>query len=105
MYEVVRSKWAKEYLDSMPKKHQEKAEAFITHLEAQGPALRRPYADHVRGKIMELRVGTGTFEYRFLYFFDGKKIILTHGFLKKEDAIREGEIRFAETFYRNYFGA
>jgi hypothetical protein len=50
-----------------------------------------------------LRCGIHTFEHRFLFFFDGRKIILTHGFLKKDDAIDEREIARAERFHRDYF--
>jgi hypothetical protein len=103
MYEVIMSKAAKEYYDTMPERHQEKADAIMTRLAAMGPMMHRPHADHVRGKIKELRCGVGTFEHRFLFFFDAKKIILTHGFLKKEDKLREGEIARAERFHAAYF--
>jgi len=49
--------------------------------------LHRPHADAVRGKIRELRCTMGTLAHRFLFFFDRDKVIVTHGFLKKKDAI------------------
>ncbi len=105
MYEVIMSQDAQEYLAGMQDNHRRKSVAILTRLSAEGPMLHRPHADHVRGKIKELRCGISTFEHRFMFFFHGKKIIVTHGFLKKENAIRESEIARAERFYRDYMGA
>lgn len=104
MFEVIMLAAAREYLDSMQDNHQKKAVAHMARLKMEGHMVQRPTVGHVRGKIKELRCGVGTFEHRFLFFFDGRKIILTHGFLKKEDAIREGEIVRAEKVYNQYFG-
>lgn len=103
MFEVIISADAQEYLDGMQKNHQAKAQANMLRLQVEGHMLHRPHADAVRGKIRELRCGIGTFEHRFLFFFDGRKIILTHGFLKKDNAIPEREIARAERFYQDYF--
>ncbi|HXT01438.1 MAG TPA: type II toxin-antitoxin system RelE/ParE family toxin [Elusimicrobiota bacterium] len=105
MYQVTLSPDASEYLDWMPKNHYRKAMAIIARLAVVGPDLHRPHADHVRGKIRELRCGIATFEHRFLYFFDGKEIILSHGFLKKDDAIPEREIAKAEQAYIRHFSS
>ena len=81
-----------------------KVAKWLALLEQQGPNLPRPYADAVRGKIRELRVSFGGMHHRFLYFFHGKRIVVTHGFVKKTAAIPEGEIVQAERrmadFYR-----
>jgi len=47
-------------------------------------------------------VGFGSNEYRFLYFFFGKRIIITHGFLKKADRIPKGEIERAERIMQDF---
>ncbi|MFH1776438.1 MAG: type II toxin-antitoxin system RelE/ParE family toxin [Candidatus Omnitrophota bacterium] len=85
-----------EFLDSLQIKVKAKVAKWIDKLEKEGPDLPRPYADIVRGKIREHRVSFSSNEYRFLYFFFGKRIIITHGFLKKTDKIAEGEIERAE---------
>lgn len=103
MYEVILLSEAGEYLDGIQKKHRAKAEAVMRHLAEKGPNLHRPHADTLRGKIRELRCGIATFEHRFLYFFDSRKIIVTHGFLKKTDKVPEGEIAYAERVYGEYF--
>ena len=92
-----------EFLNELPKKIRAKVAKWIAKLEEEGPDLPRPYADLVRGKIRELRVGSGSSEYRFLYFFFGKRIIITHGFLKKTDKIPSGEIERAERIMRDFF--
>jgi len=69
-----------------------KSAAWLGLLQERGPELRRPYADVVEGPIRELRVAYGRLEIRFLYFIDGKDIVLTGGFLKKTGRVPEGEI-------------
>lgn len=81
-----------EFLDKLQPKIRAKVEKWIAKLEQEGPNLPRPFADVVKDKIRELRVRFGSNYYRFLYFFVGKKIIITHGFLKKTDRIPSEEI-------------
>lgn len=73
----------KELLDSMPLKHEAKALKFFALLEEKGPDLPRPYADALHGKIRELVVDIQHHGYRFLHFYAGRTIVMTHGFLKK----------------------
>lgn len=49
----------------------------------------------VKGKIRELRVIFSSLHCRFLYFFYGKNIVITHGFIKKTDKVPEEEINKA----------
>lgn len=93
---------AKEFLNELQIKIRAKVTKWVDKLEKEGPNLPRPYADIVRGKIRELRVGFGSNEYRFLYFFFGKKIIITHGFLKKTNKIPVGEIERAERYMEDF---
>ena len=91
-----------EFLDALPAKVRAKLEKWIEQLEIQGPRLPRPYADIIRGKIRELRLKFGGSNYRFLYFFAGKMIVITHGFLKKTDRIPEEEIERAVRFMNDF---
>lgn len=91
-----------EFLDKLQPKIRAKVEKWMDKLEEEGPNLPRPYADIVRGKIRELRVSFGSSEYRFLYFFFCKKIVITHGFLKKTDKIPVGEIEIAERMMQDF---
>jgi phage-related protein len=108
MYEVEFYKDEKErcptteFLNGLPTKIRAKVAKWIDLLKREGPNLPRPYADIVRGKIRELRVIFGSNAYRFLYFFFGKRIIVTHGFLKKTDEIPEEEIEKAERYMKDF---
>ncbi|MBI2070674.1 MAG: type II toxin-antitoxin system RelE/ParE family toxin [Elusimicrobia bacterium] len=81
-----------EFLDSLVRKPRAKIFKFMEYLKVQGPDLPRPYADTLRGKVRELRVPYGKLHYRLLYFFQGKRIVLTSGFLKKTSGVPEEEI-------------
>jgi len=86
-----------EFLDGLDKKARAKVEAYLSLLEQEGPNLKRPYADHVRGKIRELRVLYSGNQYRILYFFHiGRQIVLVHAFPKKTQQVRERDIVLAE---------
>jgi len=91
-----------EFLNELQTKIRAKVVKWIQKLKQEEPNLPRPYADIVRGKIRELRVSFGSNEYRFLYFFFGKKIIITHGFSKKTDRVPEGEIERAERIMQDF---
>jgi len=85
-----------EFLDVNDVKVRAKFFKWLSKLKEMGPYFPRPYADVLRGKIRELRVIFGGNQYRFLYFFFGKKIIITHAFVKKTDRVPENEIERAE---------
>jgi phage-related protein len=91
-----------EFLNGVNVKIRAKIVKWIEKLENEGPNLPRPYADIIRGKIRELRVNFGSNDYRFLYFFFGKRIIVTHVFLKKTNRIPEGEIERAEQIMKDF---
>ena len=91
-----------EFLDRLPVKVRAKLMRWIEKLEAEGPNLPRPYSDVLRGKIRELRLQFGNHQYRCLYFFDGKRIVMTHAFMKKTDRVPEGEIEYAESLMKEY---
>lgn len=93
-----------EFLDTLGHKVRAKAQKWMLQLEIYGPNLPRPYADVVRGKIRELRVGFASQHYRFLYFFAGKRIVITHGFLKKTGPVPEEEIDRAERQMNDFLG-
>ena len=97
-----------DFLDTLLPKVRAKIMKWLQMLERQGPNLPRPYADVLKGKIRELRIGFGSNHYRFLYFFYGKKIVVTQGFLKKTDQVPLKEIEQADQlrqdFLRRYQG-
>ena len=87
---------ARDFLEALPLKVRAKVSKWLDLLKREGPDLPRPYADVVRGKIRELRVSFGGLHHRLLYFFYGKRIIVTHGFVKKTAAVPEEELARAQ---------
>ena len=58
---------------------------------------------YLRNKIYEMRVRHKNIITRSLFFyFEGKKIVLTHGFIKKTEKTPKAEIEKAEKL-RNYY--
>ena len=83
------------WLSDLPKKVQAKADVRIERLAELGYELRRPEADLLRDGIYELRWRLQTVNYRILYFFHGKNVVvLTHG-ITKEAEVPEKEINAA----------
>lgn len=84
-----------EWLRRLPTKARLKGMAWMKRLKLSGHALRRPDADYLGGRIYELRWKFQTVNYRILYFFFGRKmIVLTNGFTK-EAVIPAGEMNRA----------
>jgi len=86
-----------DFLDGLNKKSRAKVAAHLSLLEEQGPNLKRPYADVVRGKIRELRIRQSSNQYRILFFFQARdQIVLAHAFSKKSQQLKEKDIELAE---------
>lgn len=84
-----------EWLNALPKKVQEKAEVRIGRLAELGHDLKRPEADYLRDGIYELRWRFQSVNYRILYFFYGREVVvLAHG-TTKGDKIRPKDIALA----------
>lgn len=74
-----------EWLDGLPSKLQDKCIVRIERLKELGHELRRPEADYLRDDIYELRVRHRHIQYRVLYFFYDKKIVISHGLIKESE--------------------
>lgn len=73
----------------------EKALAHIGELELNGYELRRPAVDSIGDGIRELRWRCNTVQYRILFFYSGKNVVvLSHG-LTKEKKIPPADKRLA----------
>ncbi len=97
-YQDVRGKQpVRDFIEMLSQKTQEKIAAWVDLLESEGPRLKRPYADKVRGALYELRIRFAADQIRVLYFFFMRdKIILLHSFRKKTDRIDLRDIELAE---------
>ena len=87
---------AQDFLETLAPKVRGKVAKWLELLGREGPNLPRPYADVIRGKLRELRVSFGGLHHRFVYFFHGKHVIVTQGFVKKTAAIPGEELARAQ---------
>ncbi|WP_336297504.1 type II toxin-antitoxin system RelE/ParE family toxin [Leptospira sp. GIMC2001] len=96
---------AKEFLLSLEAKLKAKSLRTIELLEELGIELREPFSKKISGKkdLFELRIKHGSNICRFFYFFtQGKIIILTSGFIKKQTKTDADQITKANTLMRQY---
>jgi phage-related protein len=93
----------REFLDALSSRELVFVERAFERLETYGPGLRRPHVDYLRDDIWELRVRTPDSQLRFLYFFfDGRKIVVTHGIKKKTPEVPPKEIDKAIQYRLDY---
>lgn len=94
---------AKEFLLSLNVKMRAKMTNMISILQDNGYELREPYSKHLSEGIFELRTRIGTDTVRVLYFFYyGRRIILTNGFVKKTNKTPPKEIEKAKYYRKEY---
>ena len=94
---------AYDFIETQPPKMNAKIYRTIDLLEEKGPMLRMPYSKRLKDGIFELRVDVGSDSTRVLYFFiEGKKIILTHGFVKETRKTPQEQINCAEKYRKDY---
>ncbi len=85
-----------EWFERLPHKVQDKCTIWLEELEKRGHELRRPYADYLRDGIYELRIRHLTVNYRILYFFSGKQmVVLSHGITKQQGEVPQRDIGLA----------
>lgn len=64
---------------------------------------RMPYSEHLVDGIFEIRAQTGGDITRVLYFFfSGREIILTNGFVKKTQKTPQREIELAKKYRKEF---
>jgi len=94
---------AKDYLDSLDNKMFVKITRNIEVIEAGGTTVREPYSKYLQDGIFEVRAQVSSNLARVLYFFfDGRRIILTHGFTKKTQKTPPAEIELAKKYRAEY---
>ena len=92
-----------DFLDSLDLKMRAKVLKEIGLLEDYGPELREPYSKSIGDDIFELRTKLGTDITRVLYFFFvGRKVILTNGFVKKTNKTPVRELELAKERRADY---
>lgn len=93
----------KEFLESLRPKLRAKMNADLQLLEEMNINLREPYAKHLGDGLFELRIRqAGDIARAFYFFYDGRKIIVTNGYLKKQNATSRQEIERAKRYRRDW---
>src|SRR5580658_5986741 len=86
--------WLRELNETNVKAY-DKCRAALARLALLGHELRRPEGDYLRDGIYELRVRSGSVNYRLLYFFHGRTVsVVAHG-LTKEAGVPASDINRA----------
>ena len=101
----TRSGWCpvRDFLGSLQAKDRVFALRGLGRLELFGPELRRPHVDYLHDNIYELRVQTPNGGIRiFYFFFDARKIVMTHGIRKKTSQVPPAEIDRAIAYRADY---
>jgi len=94
---------AEEFIDSLDMKMSAKIYRLLGMIERNGPELREPYSKHLDDGIFELRAVFGSNITRVLYFFFiGKRVIVTNGFVKKTQKTPKSEIDKAKGYRKQY---
>lgn len=80
-----------------------KVMAEIQLLKQNGPLLREPYSKSLGDGLFELRTKQGSDITRVLYFFyDGRQIVMTNGFVKKTAKTPPSEKETAKRYRSEY---
>src|SRR5216117_3661190 len=96
----------RDWFDDLPLKAKVQCRARLQLLGDQGHMLRRPAADYLRDGIYELRAKASRIQYRILYFFHGREVVvISHGIVKQQAAVPPVEIERALTRKRAFEGA
>ena len=75
----------------------------IETLQNNGNDLREPYSKYIDDGIFELRAKVGSDISRVLYFFfTGKRVVLTNGFVKKTQKTPAKEIELAKKYRKDF---
>lgn len=85
------------FIKSLPLKLRAKVVADLHLLEEYGNLAREPLSKALEDGIFEVRSQYGNDIVRILYFFDEQKIIIvTNGFIKKQEKTPPNEIELAK---------
>ena len=94
---------AREFIRNLPLKIEAKAYKEISLLEQFGTQLTMPYCRHMQDGIYELRIQQANNKARvFYFFFVGRKIVLTNGFIKKIPKTPPNELDKALRYKADY---
>lgn len=90
---------APDYLVSLPLRDRKRAESLFSLVAEEGP----PASVEKNRKIAEHLWELKSYQARFPYFFDGpRRIVITHGFTKKQPKLPRNELERAQRLRAEY---
>lgn len=100
------SRPVEQFLDGLLPKLRAKVLSDMERLRTAGNTLREPQSKHLEDGIFELRTVQGNNIVRILFFYDrGRIVVLTNGFVKKQQRAPRREIELAirrrEQYWKN----
>ncbi|MDR0840323.1 MAG: type II toxin-antitoxin system RelE/ParE family toxin [Christensenellaceae bacterium] len=94
---------AADFIRSLHSKMQVKAMDALRILEDEGTRLREPYSKHAGEGLFELRIKFSSDIARVFYFFIiGGKIVVTNGYIKKQQRADTKELERAYKYKADY---
>lgn len=92
-----------DFLESLNLKMRDKAYMSFELLKEFGNNMREPYSKYLGNGLFELRIRFSNDIARVFYFFyDGEKIVLTNGFIKKRKKTPPRELEKARKYMKDY---
>lgn len=93
----------REFLQSLDEDVQQSIGWAIEQLRVRNVQAHEPLVRHLEAKLWELRRENKTNIYRVIYFFfQGRRIVLVHGFQKKTQKTPRQELEIARARYRAF---
>lgn len=89
-------------LNQKNSKAYERCVFLLNQLAANGHELRRPIADYLRDGVYKLRVRHRHVNYRILYGFVGKDLVLVSHGITKEKKVPPREVELAMSRFKEY---
>ncbi|WP_176091470.1 type II toxin-antitoxin system RelE/ParE family toxin [Leptospira alexanderi] len=106
-FKIQLLKPAEDFLLKLENKLKAKAFRTIELLAEFGPELREPFSKKIKGYsgLFELRIKQGSNIFRLFYFFEKERVvIITSGFVKKEQKTDKDELIRAFKLMKTYKG-
>ena len=93
-----------DFVEGLEASHQVYIMNGLERLAQHGLRIGRPHVAFLRDDIYELRVRARRNAYRFFFFFfDGRKFVITHGYLKRSRKVPDSEIDKAVEYRQDYY--
>lgn len=93
----------RDFITGLPCNLRAKAARDLELLQSYGRELRMPYSKYIQDGVFELRIQLANDIARVFYFFySGRKIIVTNGYVKKAQKLSRRELKRALEYKKDW---